>query len=96
MARTKKDAHLYELAKLGAQAQLRDLLHEARLLIDLFPHLRDSVDKDELPLRFILKKGRDRADARARKKPRWTAAQRQAVADRMKKYWATRRRANKK
>ncbi len=70
MARTKKDAHLYELAKLGAQAQLSDLHQEAKLLIDLFPHLRDSIDKDELPVSFILKKGRDRAEAQARKKPR--------------------------
>ena len=70
MARTKKDAHLYELAKLGAKAQLGDLLQEARLLIDLFPHLRDSVDPDELPISFILKKGRDRAEVKARKKSR--------------------------
>ncbi len=70
MARTKKDAHLYELAKLGAQAQLSDLLQEAKLLIGLFPHLRDNVDKDELPVSFILKKGRDRAEVKARKKRR--------------------------
>ena len=66
MARTKKDAHLYELAKRGAQAQLSDLLQEIRLLVDLFPHLRDSVDRDELPFTFILKRGRDRADAKAK------------------------------
>ena len=96
MAKTRKDARVYELAKLGAQAQLRDLMQEVKLLIDLFPHLRDSVDNDELPVSFILKKGRDRADAKARKKPRWTAAQRQAAAERVKKYWATRRRASKK
>ena len=87
MARTKQDAHLYELAKLGAQARLSDLLQEAKLLIGLFPHLRDSVDKDELPVSFILKKGRDRAEATARKKPRRTAAQRQAgKTARLKKY----------
>jgi hypothetical protein len=70
VGRTKKDAHLYELAKLGAQAQLRDLLHEAKLLIELFPHLRDSIDQDELPVSFILKKGRDRSEAKTRKKRR--------------------------
>ena len=94
-ARTKKDAHVYELAKLGAQAQLSDLLQEVKLLIDLFPHLRDSVDTDELPISFILKKGRDRAEAKGRKKSRWTTAQRQAVANRMKKLWAARRHAKK-
>lgn len=66
MARTKHDAHLYALAKRGAQAQLSDLLQEIRLLVDLFPHLRDSVDSDELPFTFILKRGRDRADAKAK------------------------------
>jgi len=87
VARSKKDAHLYELAKLGAQARLSDLLQEVKLLLDLFPHLRDSVDKDELPVSFILKKGRDRAEAMARKKPRRTAAQRQAGnTARLKKY----------
>jgi hypothetical protein len=96
VAKTRKDAHLYELAKLGAQAQLRDLMQEVRLLIDLFPHLKDNIDTDELPVSFILKRGRDRADTKARKKPRWTPAQRQAAAARMKKYWATRRNVTKK
>ncbi len=74
MPRTKKDAHLYELAKRGAQAQLSDLLQEIRLLVDLFPHLRDSIDRDELPLKFILKRGRDRADAKAKGAARKTRA----------------------
>ncbi len=86
MARTKQDTHLYELAKLGARAQLSDLLHEARLLMGLFPDLRDSFDKDELPVTFILKKGRDRAAGGARRKHRWTATSRHAVADRAKKH----------
>ncbi|HMB80501.1 MAG TPA: hypothetical protein VKI43_10570 [Vicinamibacterales bacterium] len=34
-------------------------------LSGLLPHLRDSVDKEGLPVSFILKKGRDRADAKA-------------------------------
>ena len=70
VARTKKDADLYEKAARGAQAQLNDLLQEARLIIGLFPHLRDSVDTDELPVSFLLKKGRDRSEAGATK-PRY-------------------------
>jgi hypothetical protein len=76
--RTKKHAHLYELTKRGAQAQLSDLLQEARLLVDLFPHLRDSIDGDELPLNFILKRGRDRADAKAKTSARTTRTPRTA------------------
>lgn len=65
MTPSKLDPQMYELAKRGARAQLGDLLHEVELLVDLFPHLRDSVDRDELPVNFILKQGRDRADRRA-------------------------------
>ena len=97
MAGRKQHSQLYELAKLGAQARLQDLIHEAKLLIDLFPHLRDSIDRDELPATFLLRRGRDRAQAKARtrkrKKPHWTAEQRAAVAARMKKYWAKRKKA---
>jgi len=46
--------HLYELAKRGAEVQLRELLDEAKLILSLFPHLRDSFDKDELPIKFIM------------------------------------------
>jgi hypothetical protein len=95
VAKKKPDARLYERAAVGAQAQLKDLLYDAKLLVDLLPDVRDSVDKDGLPLSFILKKGRDRADAKARKESRWTPAQRQAASVRMKKLWAARRRAQK-
>ena len=42
------------------------LLQEAELIMGV-PDFRDSVDKDELPVNFILKRGRDRAEATARK-----------------------------
>ena len=56
-------------------APLGDLLQEAELIIGL-PRLKDSVDKDELPINFILKRGRDRAEATARKQPRPAATKR--------------------
>jgi hypothetical protein len=86
VARTKHDTHLYELAKLGARTHLSDLLHEAKLLIGLFPDLRDSFDKDELPVTFILKKGRDRAAGGGRRRHRSTATARRTVADPAKKH----------
>lgn len=52
-----RDRDLLEIAKRGAKAQLNDLVHEVTMLFDLFPHLRDSVDPDELPLLFLLKQG---------------------------------------
>ena len=42
---------LLELAEAGANARLQDLIHEAQMLIELFPRLRDSFDQDELPCR---------------------------------------------
>ena len=45
------------LTKRGADARFRDLMFEVKLLVDLFPHLRDSFDADELPIAFIVAKG---------------------------------------
>ena len=92
MPKRKQDLHLYELAKRGAEARLADLVHEARLLIELFPHLKDSYDSDELPLPFILAKASGRATRSGQRGDRrMSAAARKAVSERMKKYWARRR-----
>jgi hypothetical protein len=94
MPRPKKDAHIYELAKRGAEARLRDLVQETKYLIDLFPHLRDSYDKDELPLKFIMAEGSGAATKTAaaeRPRRRLSAAARKAISQRMKGYWARRR-----
>ena len=88
MPRQKRDARIYELARRGAEARLRDLIHEAQLLMGLFPHLGDSIDKDELPVLFILRKGRDRAAVKTRGRRKMSPAERKAVSERMKKYWA--------
>jgi len=88
---------LYELAKRGAEARIRELAQETKNLIGLFPHLRDSFDKDELPVSFILATGARRARKRKPQRPqrrrRMSAAARKAVSARMKKYWAARRKA---
>ena len=52
--RPSTSSRIVELAKRGAEARLEDLVHEVKLLIQLFPHLRDSFDKEELPLKFIV------------------------------------------
>lgn len=96
MPRTRQNSRLYELAKRGAEVQLRELVHEVKLLIDLFPHLRDSFDKDELPLSFIVAKdsgASTKKKPRRRQRSRMSAAARKAVSERMKKYWAARRKA---
>ena len=96
MPRTKSDAHLFDLAKRGAESRVRELINELKLLTSAFPHLRDSFDRDELPVNFILRQGRETGARRAiRRRAAWTAAQRKAVSARMKKYWAKRKRAEK-
>ena len=87
---------MLELAKRGAEARLRELLDELKTLTSAFPHLRDSFDRDELPLDFILRRGRDKARAaapKARPQRSMSVAQRKAVGERMRKYWAARRKA---
>lgn len=99
MARTTKhEPHILELAKRGAEARVHELIDELRLLISTFPHLRQSFDRDELPIAFILRRGRDQAGAgaRTRRKRAWTPAARKAAAARMKAYWAKRKSAKTK
>jgi hypothetical protein len=73
------------------------LVNEAKNLINLFPHLRDSFDKDELPLTFIMAEGSGAATKTSgRRTRRMSAAARKAVSLRMKKMWAARRKASAK
>jgi hypothetical protein len=84
---------MLELARRGAEARYRELLDELKTLTQSFPHLRDAFDPDELPIKFILRRGRDRASATAarRRKRSWSPAARRAAAARMKAYWAKRK-----
>ena len=63
-------AHLYELTKAEANEYVRDMAMEAKLLAKLFPHLSDSFDRDELPIKFLLKAGARRAAKRKGAKKR--------------------------
>jgi hypothetical protein len=91
----KRSSHILDLAKRGAEARLQDLIHEAQILLDLFPHLKDSFDKDELPVDFIVARGSGllKRDTESGGRKPMTAAQKKAVSARMKKYWAKRKKA---
>ena len=93
----KHSSNILALAKRGAEARLEDLKQEVKLLVELFPHLRDSFDKDELPLSFIMAKDSGRLAAKNEKRRRrgMSAAAQKAVSVRMKKYWAAKRKAKK-
>ena len=84
-------SHILELAKRGAEVRFREVVDELKRLAEAFPHLRDSFDKDELPFRFILRRGSDRSKAKVVRRRKMSAAARKALSERMKKYWAARR-----
>lgn len=91
---TAQEQHLRALAKRGAAARIREVAHELGGLLKLFPDLEDSFDGDELPISFRLQAAGERPERKAlRRRAKWTAAQRQAAARRMKAYWAKRKRA---
>jgi hypothetical protein len=89
----KHSSRILELAKRGAEARYRELLDELKTLTQFFPHLRDAFDADELPVNFILRRGRDRVrpSPQGRRKRSWSPAARRAAAARMKAYWAKRK-----
>ena len=87
--------HILELARKGAEARLRELVDEARMLVSSFPQLRNSFDRDELPIKFILKRGAARGPASEisssgsrPKKRKLSAAARKAISEAQKKRWA--------
>jgi hypothetical protein len=97
-------AQLRQLARRGAELRLRELLEEASSLVKMFPPLKDAFDAEELPVRFLLRRGANQgalkaeeaATASSKHKPgrrRWTAAQRKAHAAKMKAYWAKRQKS---
>jgi hypothetical protein len=68
----KPRSRVAKLTKSGAAIEFKALMDELKFLLDMFPHLRDSYDPDELPVKFILKRDAARSKgkpARRRKQP---------------------------
>jgi transcriptional regulator of aromatic amino acid metabolism len=84
----KHSSHILELAKRGADARFRELLDELNVLTLSFPHLRDAVDGEDLPVKFILRRGRDKANAAPRKRRTMSAKARKAISNAQKARWA--------
>ena len=76
---------MLDLARRGAEARYRELLAELKMLAQAFPHLRDSFDRDELPVNFILRVGRDKAAATPAR--RISARGRAAISAAQKARW---------
>src|SRR5262249_8481020 len=77
---------LRSLARIGAEARIREL--EAGIA-----EIRRAFLRDDTQRRGPVKRQQKQ---HVRKKPAWSAAARKAVSERMKKYWAERRKKAKR
>jgi hypothetical protein len=86
----KHSSQILQLAKRGAEVRFRELLDELQFLTLSFPHLRDAVDRDDLPVKFILQRGEEKAGPvqAARSRRRLSAQARKAMSDAQKARWA--------
>ena len=86
----KHSPHILELAKRGAEVRFRELLDELKLLTVSFPHLRDAADGEDLPVKFILRRGEEKAGAvqATRTRRKLSAKARKAISNAQKARWA--------
>jgi hypothetical protein len=89
----KHSSHILELARKGAEHRYEELKAEIATLVKNFPHLAKRAGTQ---ISRTVSKGLAVAEAEApkvrRRARKMSAAARKAVSDRMKKYWAARRR----
>ena len=93
----KHSSHILQLARRGADVRFRELLDELKLLTVSVPHLRDAIDRDDLPVDFILRRGQQKAGAvkAARSRRKMSAKARKAISDAQKARWAKQKAAKK-
>jgi hypothetical protein len=80
---------LIHLAKLGAGLRLSEIKRERAALNAIVNGNASGAGQMQTP-------GAERVRRRSRRRVTWTAAQRMAVSERMKRYWAARRAGRKK
>jgi len=67
----KRPSHMQTLARGGAELRFRELVNELGNLAAAFPHLRDTISADELPISFVLAKGAQAEEKKRRaRKPK--------------------------
>lgn len=64
---------ILELARRGAELRLEEIVNEIKLLLDLFPDLKDTYDPDELPVSYIMRTDANREAGGAVNSPRLRA-----------------------
>jgi hypothetical protein len=87
---------LKALARLGAEVRIKELKAEIESITKIFPHLQfGSSVSTAMPDSADAGGKRKKRRPSRRTKPAWSAAARKAVSERMKKYWAARKRVKK-
>jgi hypothetical protein len=87
---------LRRLARLGAQARLEQIETERRAILAAFPDLRARRRGRKPGARTQPPKAGTPAAAKPQRRRKMTPAQRREVSERMKRYWAERRKARGK
>src|SRR6266498_348705 len=98
LAMTTKQDRFHEYARMGAQVRASELQAEINEIYRAFPELRGSTrggvrKSSTTPSPNGVAAVAAETPAKRRRAPQWSAAARKAVSQRMKKYWAERRRA---
>jgi uncharacterized protein YicC (UPF0701 family) len=92
MAKAKHSSHILDMARKGAEHRYEELQAEIAALVKHFPHIARRAGQH---ISRAVSEGRAAVEAEAPKVRRrvrtMSAAARKAVSDRMKKYWAARR-----
>jgi hypothetical protein len=92
----KHSSHILEMARKGAEHRYDELTAEIAALVKHFPHLAARTNRQ---LSQAVSRSRAALEAEAPKARRrvrkMSAAARKAVSQRMKKYWAARRKTKK-
>ena len=93
----KHSPQIFQLAKRGAEVRFRELLDELKFLTLSFPHLRDAVDRDDLPMKFLLRRGEEKAGTvqASRSRRKLSAKARKAISNAQKARWAKSKAAQK-
>jgi hypothetical protein len=90
-SRSNGGINMQDLARVGAQARLEALRTEQDALLAAFPDLRGSSSGQARPARTRASAGASAGQRSGARRGSMTAAQRKAVGERMRAYWAARR-----
>jgi hypothetical protein len=82
---------LREYARMGAAVRLAQLSDEIKVIHTAFPELRARTSKGSDPSAVGSAPTENEPRTRKRRRRKLTAAEKKFISERMKKYWATRK-----